>query len=449
MKRIVASIGLVAVGASSIQAGVMPGLTTESGKPWSVSATLRGFYDDNPSGIPNNRPTPGYKRSNTGFEVSPSFQVSLPMDQTSLSFGYVYSLKYYEHKLWNEDDNYDQTHDFNFGLTHAFSERYQLSIRDSFVIGQEPDILRYGNSFPTFRRVSGDNLRNYGEINLLTQLTPKFGVEVGYANTFYSYNDDDPIYDGFGTNPQNLVWPSYSGLLDQLDHRAHIEGRYQIMPQTIGVLGYQFRQTDYIGDQVIGYDVSRNAAIKSKMRNARSHYAYAGLTHNFRPDLTGAFQVGARYTEYYNNPAGQDDWSPYATASLQYTYLPESYLRFGATYDYSSTYTWSPVEADDITLNGQTFDVFVAVQHRITPKLYGNVNAEFVNVTYYGGTYDNRDSQYYLVGLNLQYRFTPNFSAEIGYNYDLSDNEYSGDMFGTTKYHYDRNRVYVGVTASY
>ena len=47
MKRIVASIGLVAVGASGIQAALLPALTKESGKPWSVSATLRGFYDDN------------------------------------------------------------------------------------------------------------------------------------------------------------------------------------------------------------------------------------------------------------------------------------------------------------------------------------------------------------------------------------------------------------------
>jgi hypothetical protein len=445
MKRIVASIGLVAVGASSIQAGALPGLTTESGKPWSVSATLRGFYDDNPSCLPNKMSTPGYTRSNTGFEVSPAVMFSFPWDQTSLSFGYVYSLKYYEHKLWQESKNYDQTHDFNLALTHAFSERYQLSVKDSFVIGQEPDILRYGNTFPTFRRVSGDNIRNYGEVNFLAQLTPEFGVEVGYANTYYDYADDDPLYDG-----TTFLWPSYSGLLDQLDHRVHIDGRYQILPQTIGILGYQFRQTEYIGDEVIGYDTSRgDAAIKSKMRNARSHYVYAGLLHNFRPDLSGSLQAGARYTDYYNNPANQNDWSPYVTASLQYTYLPESHVRLGATYDYSSTYTWSPVEAGDITLNGQTFDIFITLQHRITPKLFGNVSAEFANVTYYGGTYDNRNSQYYLVGLNLQYRFTPNFSAEVGYNYDLSESEYSGGMFGRSKSNYDRNRVYLGVTASY
>ena len=53
MKKIVASVGLVAVGASGLQAELLPGLTTESGKPWTVSATLRGFYDDNINTYPN------------------------------------------------------------------------------------------------------------------------------------------------------------------------------------------------------------------------------------------------------------------------------------------------------------------------------------------------------------------------------------------------------------
>ena len=37
-----------------------------------------------------------------------------------------------------------------------------------------------------------------------------------------------------------------------------------------------------------------------------------------------------------------------------------------------------------------------------------------------------RADNYYLVGLNLQYRFTPNFSAEVGYNYDNLDSEHAG-----------------------
>ena len=58
-----------------------------------------------------------------------------------------------------------------------------------------------------------------------------------------------------------------------------------------------------------------------------------------------------------------------------------------------------------------------------------------------GGQFNNQSERYYLVGLNLAYHFNPHFSAEMGYNYDKLDSD-AGRTF-------DRNRVYMGVTASY
>jgi|ERR1035437_6430666 hypothetical protein len=438
MKRIVASIGLVAVGASGLQAALLQDLTTESGKPWTVSATLRGFYDDNVNTF--SKDVPVTHRDSTGFEVSPSLQFSFPMEQTSITFGYVYSLKYYQNKPEFNADNYDQTHEFNAALTHAFSERYQVSARDSFVIGQEPDFLRAGNTYTTFQRISGDNMRNYGAITLAAQMTPEFSVELGYANTLYSYADNVNT-DSNG----NFTQYSYTGLMDELDHVVHLDGRYQFAPQTTGVVGYQFRETDYTGDQQIGgyYPALGQPFVKvySDERNARSQYGYVGIDQNFRPDLTGSLRGGARFTSYYNNPAGQDDTGPYAMASLRYTYLPESYLEAGFSYDYSASSAFSATSAGNLTLNAESATVYASLKHRITPKLYGSILAQFQNSTYYGGTYDGKTDKYYLVGLNLQYRFTPNFSAEVGYNYDNVNSEVSNT--------YDRNRIYVGVTGSY
>jgi len=436
MKKFVASVGLVAVGASGLHAGVLPALTTESGKPWNASATLRGFYDDNVGTIPNDQPTPpGYKRSSAGFEVSPSVEFNFPMEQTTVNFGYTYSLKYYENKPPYNADNYDQTHDFHAALTHAFTERYSLSVKDSFVVGQEPDLLRAGNTFNTFQRYSGDNLRNYGIVDFSAQLTPEFGLDLSYANTLYSYADNTWTEDSSGT-----VSPSTAGLLDSLDHLVNLAGRYQLQPQTIGVVGFQFRETDYTGNQPIG-NYSDGSIVMSDERNARSYYGYVGLDHNFRPDLSGSIRAGGRYTDYYNNPNGQNEGAPYLMTSLRYTYLPESYLEFGSSYDYSSSSRFSVNSSGDLTLNGQSATVFGSVHHRITPKLYGSIVAQFQNTTYYGGELNNDSDKYYLVGLNLQYRFTPNFSAEAGYNYDNLNSDISGN--------YDRNRVYIGVTGSY
>jgi hypothetical protein len=320
-------------------------------------------------------------------------------------------------------------------LTHAFSERYVLSVRDSFVIGQEPDFLRAGNTFTTFERINGDNKRNYGSISLAAQLTPKFGLDVGYANTWYAYADDT-FFDTGGS-----IIASTAGLLDSLDHIVHLDGRYQLKPQTMGIVGFQFRETDYIGDQPIGVDPATGQVLTSGDRNARMYYGYVGLDHNFRPDLAGSIRAGARYSDYYNNPTSQNKAIPYAMASLKYTYLPESYLQLGGSYDYSPSSLFSVNNAGNLTLSAQSGTIFGGVNHRILPKLYGSLTAQYQNSTYYGGTLDGKADNFYLVGLNLRYQFTANFSAEVGYNYDNLDSQVQRS--------YDRNRVYIGVTGSY
>jgi uncharacterized protein (PEP-CTERM system associated) len=140
-------------------------------------------------------------------------------------------------------------------------------------------------------------------------------------------------------------------------------------------------------------------------------------------------------------------------ASLQYTYLPESYLQVGGSYDYSASSAFNPNPANgSLTLNAQSATLYANLKHRITPKLYANILAQFQNSTYYGGLINNRTDRYYVLGLNLQYRFTPNFSAEIGYDYDKLDSEVN--YFGATVAangvgSYDRNRFYIGVTGRY
>src|SRR5882762_1135528 len=86
MKKIVASVGLVALGATGLYSAPIAGLTEEGGKNWSVSATLRGFYDDNLNTISG----PG-KQSAFGVEISPSATAAFRWPQTTLSLGYVFS----------------------------------------------------------------------------------------------------------------------------------------------------------------------------------------------------------------------------------------------------------------------------------------------------------------------------------------------------------------------
>jgi hypothetical protein len=62
--------------------------------------------------------------------------------------------------------------------------------------------------------------------------------------------------------------------------------------------------------------------------------------------------------------------------------------------------------------------------------------------TFSQGGDSGKTDKYYGVGLNLTYAFNRHFSAEAGYNYDNLKSDIADRG-------YERNRVYIGVTAAY
>lgn len=445
MKKIVASVGLVALGASGIQTTSAQVLgTPDASKPWSVSATLRGFYDSNTGTVPSGTVLPpGEKKQSYGYEVSPAAALNWSVDQTTLSLGFLYSLIYYENRPPFNTSHTDQDFTFNAGLSHNFNERVKAQVNDSFVIGQEPDMLRAGNTFSTFQRVSGDNIRNYGSIAGDAQLTPQFGVSAGYDNSLYDYKDR-----GVGILGNGDIQPSVAGALNRIENRFHLEGLYQVMPETKALIGYQFTDVDYNANQAIGGNVFDNLLfgtpfITSDMRNSREHTGYLGLTHNFTPALTGSIRGGASAIDYYNDSGANTPVTPYVNLSLRYTYAPQSYVEGGFSYDRNATDVIGLIGAgpNSITLDAESAVVYATLNHRITPELFGSVIGQFQNSTYNGGLADGKDERFYLVGLDLEYRFNQYLSSHIGYDFDRLDSELGRS--------FSRNRVYIGVTASY
>ena len=462
MKKIVASVGLVALGASGIQNASAQELTNpDTSKPWSVGLTLRGFYDDNTGTIPNDQPLgAGQKRDSFGYEVSPTASLVWALQQTTINLGVLYAFRYYENIPPNSTGHDDNIFTFSAGVSHAFSEQLKLRVSDSFVVGQEPDLLRAGNTFSTFERVSGDNIRNYGTIALDAQLSPQFGLGFGYDNAFYDYKAKGPstvnagFTDQFGF-PVQAIAPSTAGVLNRMENRAHLEGLYSLQPETKALLGYQFTDFNYTGDELIGGYVSPFdpfltpgevffPAVSSD-RNNRQHTMYVGAEHTFAPELTGSLRVGASYTDYYNDPNTSSTWTPYVNGSLKYTYAPESYVQGGLSYDRNATDLVGLTASggtSSFTTDAQSFVIFASVNHRLTPQLFGSLIGQFQNSLYNGGAFNNDREQYYLVGVNLEYRFNQYFSANAGYNFDDLQSHNIGRTF-------DRNRVYIGVTASY
>lgn len=440
MKKIAASVGLVALGASTLHAAYMPSAPT-GGKPWGVSATLRGFYDDNPNTVSDN----ASKNGSFGFEISPSATYALTLDTTTFSAGYTFSGKYYEKQLAGPDTgHWDKTHLFNAALDHAFSERYSISLSESFVVGQEPDTIGY-NVINAPQHISGDNIRNYAAITFDAKLTRLFGLQIGYDNSFNDYAST--LEDLQAVNPP-ILGPSRSGTLDRIEHNIHVDGRWQALPQTTAILGAAFGLTDYTADEQINTTTNLPDQVFSKARNSRAYSGYVGVDHNFRPDLSGSIRVGAQLFDFYNHSNSKNDVTPYAKGNLQYTYKEGSYVNAGFSYSRGATdltgfmvTTNGGISRITFTTDASYATLFATVRHQIIPKFFGSLSGQMQHAEFNGGSLDGETEKFYLVGLNFEYQFNHYFSANAGYDFDKLDSSNGRS--------YDRNRVYIGVTAKY
>lgn len=440
MKKLITSVGLMAVGAASLQAAYAPGLNSmQTSKIWSVSGTLRGFYDDNYNTAPNGTPN---KRGSGGFEVSPSLSLNVPLDQTELGLRYTYGLYYYQDREDNNQNPVDQTHQVDLWVNHAFNESWQASVQDTFVSAQDPNLFVSGaGGVPVAQRVSGNNIENNGTVKLDTQWTQLLGSELGYQNTFWDYDQSgSSTLATFAANG-----PTYAGLLDQVDHLAWLNLTWQVLPTTVAYIGYQYGQDNYTGNEIIGnVGGAGGTTYKSNNRDSRSHYGYLGIKYNPLDNLVVALKGGIQYVDFYDPAAGLPSTSsttPYVDFSTTYTYLPGSYVQVGFTQTRNASSVATPT-ATSITEDEESSTFYASLNHQFTPKLTGSAIGRVQRSTLKGGFNNDSVETWYSFGLNLAYQFNQHLSTEIGYNFDDLDSNVAGQ-------NYKRNRAYIGVTATY
>jgi hypothetical protein len=433
MKKFFVSVGLAVAGTASLQAAYAPDMADTS-KMWSISGTLRGFYD-------NNYTTASVQNDSYGFEISPQIEVNVPLQQTEIGARYIYGLYYYQDRENLHQKPIDQTHQFDLWLDHAFTEQWQARVQDSFVVGQEPELLNPGGG-PTATpfRVNGNNIANVATVTLNTDWTRLFSTLLTYQNSYYHYEQDN----GSGLNP------SLAGLLNRDENDVALDFQWHATTTTTLLVGYKFEQVSFLGDEPISPTLGVLLPTPhlvperfSDSRDSRSHIGYVGVQTTLLPNLSAAANVGVQYTENYNDPQATTSFGPYVVTSLTYTYLPGCYAQIGVTHTRNAT-----VEIQQSASNGSIAQdqestlIYGSINHKITPKLLATLLANFQNSSYNGGTFNNSSDNTFGFGVNLNYAFTRHFSAEVGYNYD----NYTSDIPGLS---YSRNRVYLGVTATY
>ncbi|MEI6077999.1 MAG: outer membrane beta-barrel protein [Verrucomicrobiota bacterium] len=469
MKNKFVFAGLVAAGAAGLQSSFAEDAGLVSPKFWNVSGSLRGFYDDNYN-IANSGAT---KKGSTGGELVPTITINQPFRQTDINIRYTYGLYYYQDRQDLNLNAIDQTHQADVWLDHAFSERWKAQIKDTFTVGSMPELI--SPTTGTTYRIQGDNIANHATLGLDTEWTRLLSTALHYGNGIFDYQKGGataldflpappapasqlmlkgaggvltpsgaPV-SGSGKSPAN-----YAGALNRLEQSIGLDLKWNVQPNTVAFIGYEFSWVNYTADAPIAaYRLSPLSnhyfIYHSADRDNVSHYAYLGLEHSFSTSVSGSVRGGASFTDSYNDPLHPNtSFAPYADMSLSYSYSPGSYIQLGFTHDINATDVATVSSSGHLTQYTETSVLYASINHRITQKLSGSLIGRFQDSSYVGGSADNNSDQDYNVGVSLRYEINRHFSLESGYNYD--------DLIGAsalTGRSYQRNRLYLGLAANF
>ena len=464
MKKVFISAGLVAVGAAGLQTALAADSDIVPAKFWSVSGTLRGFYDDNYNcGTGNN------KQFSSGVEVSPSVSINVPLQQTDFGLRYTYGAYYYQQR---SSDRWDQTHQVDAWMDHKFNENWKVNVSDTMSIGQEPELQSPtpAGAQPVVYRVNNNYLANHGDVTLDTDWTRLFSTSLHYANGYFNYDNSGattgtvtpslfPVppsinHNGIPTwNELGASGASLAGLLNRIEESASLDLQWHIQPETMVFIGYSFAWANYTGNEPIAvanyYNPSasqfQSVIYNSSSRNNYTQYGYVGFQQEFTPNLNAKLRLGASYIDTYNDPLyPSTSWNPYADLSLSYTYLPGSYVQLGMTQDVGATDVVQPDASGKITQYAKNSVVYADIKQQIIQKLTGTVIGRIQYSEFDGGAANNSTQTAYGLGVNLHYQFNQHWGAEVGYNYD----DVVSDAIGVSP-SYNRNREYIGVNANF
>jgi len=430
MKRLITTAGLAALGAASVAPTFAQDAMINQ-KPWSIGASLRGFYDDNYLTYPRAlRDRAGFDDNTFGFEVAPSAAINLKNEQTTFGLSYLYTFRYY---IDREDNEYDQSHQVNLKLSHVFNERFSADLKDSFVIAQEPSIIDPAIvTYPA--RAEGNNIRNTAGIQLNAAIVENFSADLGYNNSYYDYEQDAGDLIGITPNGQG----SHSAVLDRLEHDIYAHGNYQLLPKTTLSLGYRYDIVDYRSNDLV------LPGIRGNDRDNTSHIGTLGIKQHVNPQLDVSAEAGVQYSLYDNQTLFKDDISPYGAASVRWAYMQGSSLNAGVKH--SKAPTDVRITTDGHAVADQEATLFwLSVNHAITSKITAILMGQYQYSSFgdssAGSSSDDVDHLFF-AGATIAYQFNPHIAAEAGYTYDRLDSDLPARG-------YSRNRIYVGTRLNY
>lgn len=370
--------------------------------PFRVSATVRGGYDDNVNVTSTD--TDGSLFSNTSLGITYDFGDA----RTKFNLSGGGGLTYFVDRP-GADDEFDVNAYLGLSVSHKATNRLILSATVYATYQVEPEF----NFNAGLNRRSGNYFYTNDRFAVTYIWTPRFATTTSYTVGLIRY-DDNEIAD----------------FENRVEHTFGNEFRFLVLPTTTAVADYRF--------QLITYDTG--------LRDSMSHFALAGVDHNFNPRLSTSVRAGAQFRNFDNDAlfsSGEDDElkiSPYFDATLNYT------VGRRTTVSWTNRYS---IEEPDVpgSASRDTFRTGFRVKYDITPRISSTAalyyqhdeNDGFVAppVVTPGFSEDIFD-----LALGVRYAVTKQFGIEVGYNHT----QVASDLFLRD---YSRNRYYGGVNVSF
>ena len=401
MNKKIITLGVAAIGVAGVQAA-------DAGKVWEVTASLRGFYDDNYTTSPDQ-----LAEESWGIEVSPGINFTLG-EGTDMEFsaGYAFGMRYYEDR---GGDNEDYGHELGISLDKKFSDTSVLLLSNGLVVAQEPEILNGGTPL----RIEGDNLRNTFAARYRRILSGSTGVDIGYGNSIFDYEEQ-----------------YHSALLDRSYNEVSLDVFYG-MAETEYYAGYRYSSTDFEGDVLQVPGLVFNPAARSN----HAHAGYVGARHQLDKNILANVRAGVQNIDYYDfdlmpGLIPEDESSPYVDARMEWEYAEGSKLVAGATLARGAT----DLQAADQEITS----VYAQLLHKISGRVHGTLTGRFQDAEISGGgeKLDGKEESLLLLGASLTYAVADNIWAEVSYNYDELDSDVPYRSF-------ERNYLSVGIGTTY
>jgi hypothetical protein len=388
--------GGAATTAATADTGGLADTISDLKRFFTITCDVREEYDDNvyTSNDAN-------KIASLKEEISPSILFSYPMENSTFDARYTFGYTYYNHHAPGDDSDID--HEVVLRYNHAFSDRFNIDLRDDGGYHVDPSLL---SSLGAVNR-EGGYYSNIFTGEFTAQWTPLFGTVSSYSNNAIEYEN------------------SQIGAEQNSDENTFSQDfRFAFWPTVTFAAGLIYDNIEYF----------------QSPRGFTSYTGNVGFDWQTLPSLSLGFRIGGTITQI--NQGGGDSTTPYASANLNWQLGERS--RIIAAYVHTVTPTdvffAQGEESDRFTVNflyNVTADITTHLEGIYT---YANYTEDLLTV---GGTTTSSFTENVAsFDTGVTYHYNQYIDFEAGYIFSVVD---SGEQFRD----YTRNQLYLGVRGTY